>query len=70
MVITTVSAYRDGGIEGLYLRQESDDWLLARAKLVSPAFVQGMGEHWRSRALRWNALERDSRSGVGSASVT
>lgn len=52
------SAYRQGGCEGFYLRHEDDDWLIARAKLVHPEFVQGIGDHWRSQALRWNSLER------------
>lgn len=53
------SAYRDGGCEGIYLRQEDAEWLLARAKLVHPDFVQNIGEHWRSRSLRWNGLNAD-----------
>jgi ATP-dependent RNA circularization protein (DNA/RNA ligase family) len=53
---TTPSTYRVGGCEGIYLRQEDEDWLIARAKLVHPDFVQSIGEHWRSRSLRWNAL--------------
>ncbi|MCU7933869.1 MAG: RNA ligase family protein [Candidatus Thiodiazotropha sp. (ex Dulcina madagascariensis)] len=53
---TAPSFYRDGGCEGIYLRHEDKDWLIARAKLVQPDFVQSIGEHWRSRSLRWNAL--------------
>ena len=56
MIATTPSAYRDSGSEGIYLRREDEDWLIARAKLVHPDFVQNIGEHWRSRSLRWNAL--------------
>jgi ATP-dependent RNA circularization protein (DNA/RNA ligase family) len=52
------SAYHQGACEGIYLRWEDADWLLARAKLVHPDFVQGIAEHWRSRTLRWNAVER------------
>lgn len=52
------SAYRQGTCEGIYLRREDADWLLARAKLVHPDFVQGIAEHWQSRMLRWNAVER------------
>lgn len=59
MVTTTPSAYRDGGCEGIYLRHEDEDWLIARAKLVHPDFVQNIGKHWRSRALRWNTLDAD-----------
>ena len=60
MIATTQSAYRDGGCEGIYLRHESEDWLLARAKLVHPDFVQNIGKHWRSRSLNWNALNPSS----------
>lgn len=60
MISTTQSSYRDGGFEGIYLRYESDDWLLARAKLVHPDFMQDIGNHWRSRPLDWNALNAES----------
>lgn len=56
ILTSTTSAYRDGNCEGIYLRQEDEDWLIARAKLVHPDFVQNIGKHWRSRSLRWNAL--------------
>jgi ATP-dependent RNA circularization protein (DNA/RNA ligase family) len=56
MINSGKSLYREGGFEGIYLRQEDDDWLIARAKLVHPDFVQSIGDHWRSRALRWNKL--------------
>ena len=54
MLLKTPSTYRTGSCEGIYLRQEDDNWLIARAKLVHPDFVQSIGEHWRSRTLRWN----------------
>lgn len=56
MIANTPSAYRDGACEGIYLRHEDEDWLIDRAKLVHPDFVQNIGEHWRSRSLRWNTL--------------
>jgi ATP-dependent RNA circularization protein (DNA/RNA ligase family) len=59
MIATTPSAYREGGCEGIYLRHEDKDWLISRAKLVHPDFAQNIGEHWRSRALRWNTLDAD-----------
>lgn len=62
MIASTPSAYRDAGCEGVYLRHEDEDWLLARAKLVHPDFVQSIGKHWRSRSLRWNALDTDRRA--------
>ena len=60
MLASAPSAYGDGGREGIYLRHEGQDWLVARAKLVHPDFVQNMGKHWRSRSLHWNALDADS----------
>jgi hypothetical protein len=45
-----------GSMEGLYLRQDADDWLAARAKIVRPEFVEGIGVHWSSRRLKSNAL--------------
>ncbi|WP_374278163.1 RNA ligase family protein [Azonexus sp.] len=56
LLLTSASAYRHGPLEGIYLRQESKDWLIARAKLVQPDFVQSIDDHWRSRSLRWNTL--------------
>jgi ATP-dependent RNA circularization protein (DNA/RNA ligase family) len=57
MIVTIPSAYRDAGCEGIYLRYEDEDWLISRAKLVRPDFAQSIGEHWRSRSIRWNALD-------------
>lgn len=59
MLVHTPSTYRAGKCEGIYLRQEDEEWLLARAKLVQPEFMQSIGEHWRSRSLRWNTLRSD-----------
>ncbi len=50
------SAYRDGKLEGIVIRQDGPQWCERRAKLVHPDFVQSIGEHWRSRALEWNEL--------------
>ena len=57
LLLTASSAYRHGACEGVYLRQEDNKWLTARAKLVHPDFVQNIGGHWRSRALRWNVVK-------------
>jgi ATP-dependent RNA circularization protein (DNA/RNA ligase family) len=57
MIAMTPSAYREGECEGIYLRHEDEDWLIARAKLVHPNFTQSIGMHWRSRPLRWNVLD-------------
>ncbi len=45
-------------MEGIYVRREDDDWLLGRAKLVRPEFVQQIGEHWSVRTLVRNRLAR------------
>jgi len=55
-VLESSSAYHQGACEGIYLRREDDDWLLARAKLIHPDFAQSIAEHWRSRTLRWNKV--------------
>ena len=54
------SRYRTGPVEGFVIRKETSDWLLARAKLVHPQFVQGIDEHWRRRRIEWNRLEPSS----------
>jgi ATP-dependent RNA circularization protein (DNA/RNA ligase family) len=52
------SSYRDGPLEGFVIRQEDDEWLKKRAKLVRADFTQNIDEHWRSRPLEWNRLVR------------
>jgi ATP-dependent RNA circularization protein (DNA/RNA ligase family) len=54
---TTRSQFRSGPIEGIVIRQESDQWLTTRAKLVSPAFVQNIQQHWRHGIIAWNRLQ-------------
>ena len=46
----------DGPAEGLYVRRDDGDRLLARAKLVRPEFVQSIEEHWSRLAPRANLL--------------
>ena len=58
LVSGTPSRFRDGPLEGVVLRQQSSDWLLARAKLVRPDFTQAIESHWRNRAIEWNQLDR------------
>lgn len=53
---TTQSEYSPAPAEGLYLRSDKNGWLVARAKLVRPEFVQSMEGHWASRHLTRNAL--------------
>lgn len=42
--------------EGIYLRFDQDDWLAQRAKLVRPAFIQAVEQHWSRSAIRPNRL--------------
>lgn len=46
----------DQSAEGLYLRFDQGDWLAKRAKLVRPAFVQSVEQHWSRSAIRVNRL--------------
>lgn len=51
------SRLTDGPAEGLYVRREQGDRLVARAKLVRHEFVQAMDEqHWSRAPLRSNVL--------------
>lgn len=48
-----------GLMEGLYLKIEDPQQVIARYKLIRPEFVElivGLGEHWRHRALVKNQL--------------
>src|SRR5690606_4604516 len=56
LVGTQRSRYRDGALEGVVVRNEDDEWLLARGKLVRADFTQGMDTHWRSRRIQWNQV--------------
>lgn len=42
--------------EGIYLRIDHGDWLEQRAKLVRPAFIQSVEQHWSRSAIRPNRL--------------
>jgi hypothetical protein len=50
------SRYRLGPMEGVVVRADEHDWLLARAEPVRADFTQSIGEHSRSRGLQWNRL--------------
>lgn len=43
-------------MEGLYLRWDEGSWLVARAKLVRPGWVQADDKHWSRRPLETNRL--------------
>lgn len=57
MLRTGISRYSEGLMEGLIIRQESEGWCNARAKLVSADFVQAIGEHWSRRRIVWNKID-------------
>jgi len=44
--------------EGLYIRYDKGDRLVARAKIVREEFVQNIDSHWSRGPLRTNALAR------------
>lgn len=52
----STSKLRDQPAEGIYLRFDQDDWLAQRAKLVRPAFIQAVEQHWSRSAIRPNRL--------------
>lgn len=43
--------------EGLYLRFDRGDWLEQRAKLVRPAFIQSIEQHWSRSGVKANRLK-------------
>jgi len=43
--------------EGIYLRIDHGDWLAQRAKLVRPAFIQAVAQHWSRAAIKQNQLK-------------
>jgi len=45
--------------EGLYLRWDEGDWLVARAKIVRPGWVMVSDAHWSSWPLKTNRLAAD-----------
>jgi ATP-dependent RNA circularization protein (DNA/RNA ligase family) len=46
--------------EGLYLRIDQGDWLVQRAKLVRPAFIQSVGQHWSQMSIKPNMLRSEA----------
>jgi hypothetical protein len=44
--------------EGLYLRIDREQWLYQRAKLVRPAYIQSIEQHWSRHAIRSNRIEQ------------
>lgn len=52
------SRLADVPAEGIYVRCDNGDHLVARAKVVRSEFTQAIEEHWSKRALRANKVER------------
>lgn len=52
----------DHPAEGIYLRSDRGDWLVQRAKLVCPAFVQSVEQHWSRKNIEPNRLKWESRT--------
>lgn len=53
------SQLSDKSAEGLYLRFDQGDWLVQRAKLVRPAFIQSVEQHWSRSGIKANRLETE-----------
>ena len=51
------SRFGDRPAEGLYLRSDEGAWLARRAKLVRPAFIQSIEEHWSHSGVTANRLK-------------
>jgi ATP-dependent RNA circularization protein (DNA/RNA ligase family) len=51
------SLYHAGPPEGLVLRQDSELWCRARAKLVRPDFTQSIESHWKTKPIVWNGID-------------
>ena len=54
------SKLTDNAAEGLYLRFDQGDWLVQRAKLVRPAFIQSVAQHWSRSGIKPNSLRLEA----------
>lgn len=55
-----MDAGSDNPAEGLYLRFDQGDWLVQRAKLVRPAFIQPVEQHWSRSGIKPNRLRLEA----------
>ncbi|CAM9835639.1 unnamed protein product [Discosporangium mesarthrocarpum] len=64
-LLETHSRFGEGFVEGVYLRKESVDWLLARSKSVRPDFLRSIyeGNHWSRGPLVKNGVQYISYQG-------
>ena len=54
--LDTKSKFRDGFVEGVYIRIDDGEWLKDRCKLVRPDFIQGIVTHWSKMELIKNTV--------------
>jgi len=52
-----VSSYNRGPMEGFVVRNEDENWLQERAKLVRADFTQAIADHWSRRDIAWNKVK-------------
>lgn len=57
--LLSASKLSDQPAEGLYLRFDQGDWLAQRSKLVRPAFIQSVEQHWSRAAIKPNRLSME-----------
>jgi len=57
--LLSVSKLSDQPAEGLYFRFDQGDWLAQRSKLVRPAFIQSVEQHWSRAAIKPNRLSME-----------
>lgn len=48
--------------EGIYIRYGHGGWLAQRAKLVYPAFIQSIEQHWSGKDIEPNRLKWEGRT--------
>jgi len=58
-LLETSSHFRDGTVEGIYLRYECEGQEARRCKLVRPDFVSGMELHWSAQIQKKNLVCQD-----------
>lgn len=58
--LLSLSQLSDEAAEGLYLRFDQGGWLVQRAKLVRPAFIQSVEQHWSRSSIKANRLEMET----------
>jgi hypothetical protein len=56
LVRSEQSRFRDGPLEGLYLRRDEGNALASRGKIIRPEFAQSIGEHWSRRKIERNRV--------------